>query len=227
MSLKNVLLVNSIAAAFLLAGPPSQAAAITTLFNTGVDSGGVALTNGAPEIHYSFRSTPDGPNTARVETDVNGYPSGFWMGDSTTSAWIGPVGNADLSGSPGDYDYKISFGIFGLDPLSASIMGRWATDDNGIDILINGKSTHQVSGSFSVFSSFAITSGFVSGQNTLDFIVHNISGPTGLRVEMSGTADALGAVPEPATWAIMLLGFGALGVALRMSRGKRGGAVAG
>ncbi len=33
--------------------------------------------------------------------------------------------------------------------------------------------------------------------------------------------DALGAVPEPSTWAMMLLGFGALGFAMRRRRGKQ------
>jgi hypothetical protein len=223
--LKNLLFVTSMAATFVLAGSAAQAAQIT-LFNTGVDAGGVSQSNGAAELHYSFVSTPDGPNTARVETDSNGYPAGYWLSDNSSSAWIGPVGNPDLSGSPGIYDYKTTFSLAGLDPFTASITGGWATDDDGIDILINGQTTHQVSGSFSTFSSFSITSGFTSGLNTIDFIVHNTSGPTGLRVQMTGTADALGGVPEPATWAMMLLGFGGLGVALRMSRRTRGAAVA-
>jgi len=34
------------------------------------------------------------------------------------------------------------------------------------------------------------------------------------------TASAIAGVPEPATWAMMLLGFGALGIALRTRRGR-------
>ena len=36
--------------------------------------------------------------------------------------------------------------------------------------------------------------------------------------------DATAAVPEPATWAMMLLGFFALGATMRASRRERGGA---
>jgi hypothetical protein len=44
--------------------------------------------------------------------------------------------------------------------------------------------------------------------NTLDFIVDNTGGPTGLRVEVTGTVDA----PEPA--AIALLGAGVFSLGL-------------
>ena len=69
-----------------------------------------------------------------------------------------------------------------------------------------------------------MNSGFLDGVNTLDFVVENsnLFGPTGLRVEMTGTADAAavpGGVPEPATWAMMLMGFGGLGALLRRRRG--------
>ena len=84
---------------------------------------------------------------------------------------------------------------------------------------INGVSTGQQAGFATTWTAFAITSGFVAGTNTLDFIVQNSGGPTGVRVEMSGTADRLGGgVPEPASWAMMLVGFGGMGALLRSRR---------
>jgi hypothetical protein len=61
------------------------------------------------------------------------------------------------------------------------------------------------------FSTFSISNGFLPGVNTLDFSVFNgpngnsngpPGNPTGLRVELSGTANP---VPTPATWAILLM----------------------
>jgi hypothetical protein len=37
-------------------------------------------------------------------------------------------------------------------------------------------------------------------------------------------SDPIGGVPEPATWAMMLVGLGGLGAAMRMARGKNGAA---
>ncbi len=44
----------------------------------------------------------------------------------------------------------------------------------------------------SAFTPFVISSGFVAGENTMDFIVNNggsSRNPTGLRVDLSGTAQ--------------------------------------
>ena len=51
--------------------------------------------------------------------------------------------------------------------------------------------------------------------------------PDGARQPRFGLGQALGggAVPEPATWAMMLMGFGALGTVLRQQR-RRGVATA-
>jgi hypothetical protein len=43
----------------------------------------------------------------------------------------------------------------------------------------------------------------------------NLVGPTG---SYSGTINVQPAVPEPATWAMMMLGFGAMGLAMRRRR---------
>ena len=193
------------------------AAPITTLFNTGVDASGTPQANNAAESHYSLISTPDGSTPGvRVATGTNGYPMGFWFGDNPSSAWVGPKPESDLTGPAGHYDYRTTFSLAGLTASTAAISGRWSTDDSGVDILLNGVSTGSTAGGFSVFYNFSLTSGFLSGTNTLDFIVNNNGGPTGLRVEMTGTAEPT-SVPEPASLA--LLGAGLLG--LRMIGRKR------
>ena len=80
--------------------------------------------------------------------------------------------------------------------------------------------------------STAVTSGFVNGANTLRLLVNDtnfgvlgtlLNGPGGpssttsyiLVAQVTYDEAPLGGVPEPATWGMMLLGFGAAGAALR------------
>jgi hypothetical protein len=59
-----------------------------------------------------------------------------------------------------------------------------------------------------------INSGFINGVNTLDFIVNNDGGPTGLRVELSGTSSV---APEPTSLLLIGAGFVCLGLLRRKS----------
>lgn len=56
----------------------------------------------------------------------------------------------------------------------------------------------------------------VNGLLTLDFGSMNVSGNGAIQIALDG--GATGAVPEPATWAMMLMGFGAMGYAMRRPR---------
>ena len=60
---------------------------------------------------------------------------------------------------------------------------------------------------------------FVNGTNTLTFRVSDFGVISGLRV-----ADLAGAVPEPATWAMLIVGFGV--VAGQIRRRRRAGTYA-
>jgi hypothetical protein len=191
-----------------------------TIFNTGVDASGSPLPDGAiGDPHYSLVSLPGGTNTLVVRTSAGGFPIGPWIGDDSASAWIRPNNIGNLSTDPeGDYDFQTTLDLSGLIPSTAVLIGQWATDNEGLNILLNGNSTGNTAVGFTRWSSFTIDSGFVAGVNTLDFLVHNDSGgygnPVGLRVEISGTADS---TPEPAT--LMLIGAGL--VALGMVRRRK------
>ena len=92
-------------------------------------------------------------------------------------------------------------------------MGQWASDNDAC-IFLNGVNTNSCTGfqDFGQLTAFMIDGGFVQGTNTLDFMVNNGGGPTGLYVEISGTAD----VPEPSS--ILLLGGGLLSAAVGIRR---------
>jgi hypothetical protein len=73
-------------------------------------------------------------------------------------------------------------------------------------------------GSYDTFTQNVAT--VVDSSYTLRFLYSNPStnnAPSGFRVEASNAAVP-GAVPEPATWAMMTLGFGAVGFGLRRKK---------
>jgi hypothetical protein len=179
------------------------------IFNTGVDVSGIPLPNGTlGDTHYALIAVPDITSTTalRVLTSAEGFPIPPWLGDNGTSAWIGPNNDTQADGPVGVFDYRTTFNLSGFAPDTAALSGQWSMDDGGLDILINGVSTGNTGPGFDVFTPFSINRGFIAGVNTLDFIVNNEGGPTGLRVEVAGTAQT----PEPASLALFGAGFAGL-----------------
>ena len=200
----------TLAACALLALAGTAHAGPINIFNTGVDVLGNPLSDGTiGDPHYLLLSVPSGTTDISVRTSVGGFPIGPWIGDDLLSAWIGPNNDTQLNGDVGNYDYRTTFDLTGFIPASAVLTGQWATDNPGVDILINGTSTGFTASGFTDWTPFSISSGFVSGVNTLDFIVNNQGGPTGLRTEVTGTATAVeSAVPEPGTLYMLGAGLG-------------------
>lgn len=173
---------------------------VTTLFNTGVDDAGAVLADGTVDAHYKLVVNPDSTSSDAIVENSAAFPivAGPWVANSAGSKWIGPrfdtVAAAGGAGVLGDYAYRLTFDLTGLDPATVVITGVWATDNPGPDILVNGVSSGQANaGNFDAFTPFTIGTGFLAGLNTLDFKVNNLSpGYTGLRVErIRGLATAL------------------------------------
>ena len=206
---RKLLLTLLFSATFILAGQ------ITTIYNTGVDgSGGLAAT-GSTDLHYTL-TTILGPNTY-----VEKHPA--WLADGPNSKWIAPTLDACLGCSTGTYIYHTTFDLTGFDPSTAVLVGKWSTDDSGLNIVLNGVSTGNTAGGYGAFYDFTISSGFIAGVNTLDFSVANGGGSwTGLRVEFtSATADPRnggGGIPEPGTMTLLGLGLAALAIYRRRGR---------
>jgi hypothetical protein len=192
------------------AAMPANAAPISGLFSTGVDGAGAALGNGATDTHYSIVS----PAQQGIVINQASIP-GSWVANSLTSRWIWET----AAGTPISVDrtFRTTFDLTGLDAATASIAGGWSTDNSGLDILINGISTSQTCGGFSAVCGFSVASGFLSGINTLDFVVRDVGGIAGFLVSsLNGTADESATeVPEPGLVAIFGLGLIGLGLARR------------
>lgn len=183
----------------LLVSTATYAAIIPGLWATGVDASGTVLPAGLSDPHWTVLETG---NPAVVTGQLN--PS--WLGPNTTSNWIWQRQN----GSPTNVNrtFRLQFSLDGLDPTSARISGRWSSDNSTIAILINGVNSgvpQNGPSAFSFYRPFTITSGFVPGLNTLDFVVNDFGQIAGLRVDqISGAAN----VPTPAS--ALMLPIGAL-----------------
>jgi len=206
-----------LAAALVLAtAAAANAVPITTLYNTGVSSLHVVRGNNQGETHYRLISVPSGSTSVRTATSANRFPIPPWVGDNTLSGWVGPTGASDLAGPVGNYTYETTFDLTGLQASTASITGQWSVDNFGTNILLNGVSTGNTATDFNNFYPLTIRTGFVAGLNTLDFVINNAGGPTGLRVELTGNATPNATnVPEPVSLAILGSGLFAIGVLRR------------
>jgi hypothetical protein len=222
----HLLIVSIVIPLAMILHPSFSLALPVVLYNTGVDSNGLALPNDTiGDPHYTLASVPGGSTDIRVRAQAGSGWSWYpYIADSTSSAWIGANNDGTNAGPPGLYDFRTTFSLTGFDLSSVTINGRWASDNAGVDILLNGHSLgfsipsyDSLGYSFEAFRSFSILQGnpyFIEGVNVLDFIVNN-EGPNtnhmALRVEMLGTGEQT-PVPEPST--VLLLSFGLAGLAL-------------
>jgi hypothetical protein len=212
----------AIALASALVALLASAAAIADtipLYNTGVDNNGALLSAGTLDPHYTLvGASPVGPSAFVVIPGQFPIIPGLWFADGPSSMWIGPFANENAfppPGYPGVFDYRTTFNLTGFNLSTVTISGGWSTDNNGVDILINGVSMGLTTPSnqfSSGLAAFAISSNFIGGVNTLDFLVGNDADiATGLRVELSGSGDLL-AAPLPAALPLFAAGLGVIGL---------------
>lgn len=170
------------------------------IFGTGLSAAGALLGDGEVDPHYVLTASADpsfpGPDAITVNA-VWPIQSGVWALNGPNSRWISAQADqsAAVGNLPGDYTYATTFDLTGVDLSKFELVGAWATDNVGTDILINGTSTGiSNTAQFAVLTPFTVTTGFVNGVNTLEFVVNNAPdpnapenpGPTGLRADLKG-----------------------------------------
>jgi len=166
---------------------------IPGIFGTGVDANGALLAAGATDPHYILSASADpgfpGPDAIVIN---EGFPIPPWVANGPDSKWIAPMAAQGTGNAEGDYTYQTTFNLTGYDLSKVRVVGSWAVDNTGLDILVNGVSTGITSPGFGSYVSFTITSGLLAGANTLDFRMNNAPptpNPTGLRVNLRGLLD--------------------------------------
>jgi hypothetical protein len=198
----------------------TSASQVLDLYNTGVANDASLLSDGTiGDPHYSLISVPSGTTDIIIRSSAGGAPistSWRWLGDDSLSRWIGPNNHftaaesplwGNINGKGGTYVYRTTFSLD--TPGQYSISGKWAVDNVGVDIFVDGESTGNATSGTSDWehwTEFTITGTGTAGLHNLDFQVHNdpssfapdYASFTGLRVEF---------VPEPS--GIILLGMAA------------------
>ena len=212
----------ALAAAAITAATFTNAASAVTISDLKNTGAGYALgTNGID-------------NNWRLNTEAAAYVSGTngvfpvatnWIADTETSRWITPTNNAGDSLDPvanDEYFYSTSFDLTGYNVSTSAFTGRFSADNGIVSIRLNGNMIAGNGGNFTSWTNFSSAGGvFNAGVNTLQFTVTNFGqatgNPSGVRVEFLGSETGA-VVPEPASWAMLIAGFGLVGAAARRSR---------
>ena len=190
--------------AFLAAGAGSAQASVVVSTGTGWTLTNY-VGNDAAAASYIGKA-------ATVAPDNGQFPFPNWAHPISGSQYITPSPTPsqsfDMSGVDGFYTFTSSSFLLGA---NAVLSGSFLADNAVKEIFLTSSAGVQTifpsAGNFKTPTSFAF-SPVASGSYTLNFLVQNYNQGSGNPVGLDAIASA---VPEPSTWAMMILGFLGLG----------------
>jgi hypothetical protein len=224
-----------IAAALSLVGAGAAKAAI---YDTGLVGNGQLGTSGEIDQHWtvlqiggSFKDNAGKttPPLAYIASSFNQFPfaGNYWSHPLTGSNWIVPTFGPDGQGvsldpnKDGFYLYSTLLSVKG----GALVTGDFLADNDVTKITLLDLKTFKLTtisageGSDTTPTAFSLGK-LTSDPYVLSFTVDNFAqnggNPSGLDVAMSSS------VPEPATWAMMVLGFLGIGFLAHRRRSRPG-----
>ncbi len=169
---------------------------IPGLYNTGVNSDGSLANPGSTEQHWQLvlsaaPSVPASPASPAIPYVMYPLPSGYAKAGPLSQA-ISPAALGTKALAQGVYEYQLTFSLAGFNPSTVAISGVWSSQGPTTAILLNGVVTGYSCGPGTYekqpASTFNLTGPFNAGSNSLVFVIKNAAtGPTSLRVEISGT----------------------------------------
>ena len=156
-------------------------------------------------LSAGFMATSANAATIMVDTSV---PAGGFSNDNVTCAGTVPCMFSDL----GSFVTPIGFNLVSLTISTAVAGSNTATNIDFGSVLFNNVAFSLTPTGLVEFGSLTNQSLTPGATNTLV-----VNGATGGNASYRGTLSFanVGAVPEPGTWAMMLLGFGMLGFGMR------------
>jgi RHS repeat-associated protein len=156
-------------------------------FSTGLNDAGAPIADGAADSHWSLARPGGGGGSSAYVTNQS-WPIPPWLVDTAASKWISPIAaESRASDVPGNYTYTRTFQVGGA-THGLQISGRISADDQVVSASLNGQPISVGWSSFGNWTSIAVTSGFRSGTNVLQFVVSNAGpnpNPSGFRAELT------------------------------------------
>lgn len=148
--------------------------------------------------------TSGGPTYNRPLSNMGGLSAvGTNVNYQVTAFTVSTAGDYSLLSTAG-YDNFLGLYAGAFDPTQPLLNARAYNDDFNNSLTASGFTTNLLAG----VSYFAVASAFDNG----------IGGAYELTISGPGAISLSSAVPEPATWAMMIAGFGLAGSALRRRR---------
>jgi hypothetical protein len=204
----------AIALASALFLPSAARANAITVYNTGVNPSGNVLAGGSTDPNWVL-SGASGSTVVLAPPATPNFGSS-WFPDGTVgfpgSSWIGATATNPTPSTP--YTFTETFSLTGLNPATATISGVWGISDTGT-LSINGQVIDTQSNTVLGGVIFTVPDAdLLSGSNTIAITMTSDDGSDdGVRLLFnSATAAQLaGAVPEPSTWTMLILGFAGIG----------------